>query len=215
MLDNNFHSNSFPKASRLVQMRQTRQSPSQEKSPRRTQSSCKKFQTVALSAIIRNLNVAPESCTIDISAFLSTFTDLQTRVSAPILLIDDSELDAQAIRRAFVEAYSEDPIHSLTSCRDAMDYLCGEGRYSNREHFPLPCALILNLQMPNESAFDFLEWLQPCSIFKKLIIFTLTTTFIAKDIKRACDLGAQFFLVKPLKPEDLHYLIRSIQDLAE
>ncbi|WP_169336383.1 response regulator [Archaeoglobus sulfaticallidus] len=48
----------------------------------------------------------------------------------------------------------------LTVTRDrdeAIQYLSREERYANRERFPIPDMILLNLKMPRKSGFEVLE----------------------------------------------------------
>jgi CheY-like chemotaxis protein len=127
-----------------------------------------------------------------------------------ILLVEDLPDDAKLLERILRLSGVENPIHTSLSGEDALCYLKGEGIYSDRELYPFPKVLFLDLVMPGLDGWDVLRWLhaQPKRT-EKLFIFVLTGNFDRPQIEEAYRLGADSFLVKPLKPEELKQLFRS------
>jgi CheY-like chemotaxis protein len=57
---------------------------------------------------------------------------------AVILVIEDNDLDLVFIRRAFAKAKVLNSLFAVQSGEEAIAYLKGEGRFTNRAEFPLP-----------------------------------------------------------------------------
>ncbi len=55
-----------------------------------------------------------------------------------ILLAEDDEDYVLLIQQAFVKAHVPNPLHVVSSGKEAMAYLKGEGKYANRAEYPLP-----------------------------------------------------------------------------
>ena len=72
---------------------------------------------------------------------------------AVILLAEDREDDIALIRKAFARAYILNPLHVVRDGEEAIAYLQGEGRYFNRDEYPLPDLLLLDLKMPRVDGF--------------------------------------------------------------
>jgi len=53
-----------------------------------------------------------------------------------ILLAEDDENDIVLIRRAFDRAGIENPLFVVRDGEQAINYLCGIGKYSNRAEYP-------------------------------------------------------------------------------
>src|SRR5713101_4697438 len=67
---------------------------------------------------------------------------------AVILLAEDREDDILLIRKAFQKAFITNPLEVVRDGEEAIAYLSGEGKYSNRSEFPLPDLMLLDLKMP-------------------------------------------------------------------
>ena len=80
--------------------------------------------------------------------------------SALFLLVEDEEDHVVLVRRAFDKAKILNPLQVVRSGEEAMVYLEGAGPYSNRDEFPLPKLVLLDIKMPGISGFDVLRWLR-------------------------------------------------------
>ena len=73
-----------------------------------------------------------------------------------ILLAEDNENHVLLIRRAFEQAGLVNPLYVVSDGEEAVAYLKGQGKYANREEYPLPCLLLLDLKMPRKDGFEVL-----------------------------------------------------------
>ena len=65
-----------------------------------------------------------------------------------ILVAEDNDNDAFLIQRAFKNLGLERPPYIVEDGAEAIAYIAGEARYSDRAAFPFPNLLILDLKMP-------------------------------------------------------------------
>ena len=129
-----------------------------------------------------------------------------------ILLVDDSENDLILMRRAFQKAEFNNPLREVRNGEEAIAYLKGEGVYDDRDQFPIPVVMLLDLNMPRLNGFEVLAWVQTQPALKHLSIIILTASLRMEDVERAYDLGAHSFLVKPPSLEKLVAMIRCLRD---
>jgi CheY-like chemotaxis protein len=130
-----------------------------------------------------------------------------------VLLVDDSENDLTLMQAAFRKAGLNSPLQMVHNGEEAMAYLKGEGPYTDRNKFPLPAVILLDLNMPMKNGFDVLEWLRSHRpAFERISTIVLTTSMRPEDVERAFDLGANSYLVKPSALEDLITMIRCLHD---
>src|SRR2546423_3238533 len=127
-----------------------------------------------------------------------------------ILLVEDLEDDILLIRRAFAAAKLRNPLQIVRDGEEAMAYLLGTAKYSNRDEYPLPDLVLLDLKMPRMDGFGLLRWIRNQPEFKAMCVIVLTSSEDIYDVNRAYELGANSFLVKPLEfinyPSILHTL---------
>ena len=129
-----------------------------------------------------------------------------------ILLVDDSESDIFLLRTAFKKAPFSALLAEVSNGAEAIAYLAGEGPYSDRNQYPLPVIVLLDLNMPMKNGFDVLEWLRTQPTLRRLTTVILTASLRMEDVERAYDLGANSFLVKPSSMEELTAMIRTLRD---
>jgi len=129
---------------------------------------------------------------------------------AVILLAEDLSDDVLLIRRALDNAGVKNPFHVVRDGEEALDYLNGVGKYSNRDEYPLPDILLLDLKMPKMDGFEVLEKIRSSETFGSLRIIVLTSSTQIKDVNRAYELGANSFLVKPLEFDNFKALMRTL-----
>ena len=129
-----------------------------------------------------------------------------------ILLVDDSENDIFLLRTSFKKAQFVALLAEVHNGAEAIAYLAGEGRHSDRNKYPLPGLILLDLNMPMKNGFDVLEWVRTQQGLRRLTTVILTASLRMEDVERAYDLGANSFLVKPSSMEELTAMIRSLRD---
>ena len=86
--------------------------------------------------------------------------------------------------------------------------------YADRALFPLPSLMFLDLKLPYLSGFEVLAWLRAQPAFKESPVIILTSSPEARDQKRALELGAKAYMIKPPTEETLHKIARGDSGLA-
>jgi len=117
------------------------------------------------------------------------------------LVAEDDGNDVFFLQRAFLQAKIENPLHVVGDGQEAIDYLSGEGKFSDRSLYPLPHLFILDLKMPRKTGLDVLLWLQEQPELRCLPVLVLSSSAQRTDIERAYELGANAFVVKPASLE--------------
>jgi len=132
--------------------------------------------------------------------------------SGVILLAEDTHDDVLLIKRAFSKGGVRNPVYVVRDGEQAIWYLKGEGKFSNRVEYPLPDLLLLDLKMPIRDGFGVLRWVRQQPNLAGLRILVLTSSDSLHDVNLAYKLGANSFLVKPLEFENCVQLGRLIQE---
>src|SRR3954465_12060875 len=113
---------------------------------------------------------------------------------ALILIVDDSDDDITVIRKAFQKAYIPNPIYAVKCGEEAIAYFKGEGRYSNRDEYPLPDLLLLDLKMPGIDGFEVLRWIRQQPTLSATRVIVLTGSDHIRAVNHSCPLGANSFM---------------------
>jgi CheY-like chemotaxis protein len=97
------------------------------------------------------------------------------------------------------------------SIKRAIAYMAGQGPYANRERYPLPFLLLLDLKMPGTDGFEVLQWLRGETDLRRLLVVVLTSSNLQADVDRAYELGANSYLVKPVEFAEMVNLIQRFE----
>jgi CheY-like chemotaxis protein len=128
-----------------------------------------------------------------------------------ILLVEDRPDDVELVRKAFVKAGITTPLKVVSDGEEAIAYLSGIGLYSNRDEYPLPELILLDLKMPKVDGFETLKWLRAQEGFHTIPVIVLTSSEQVRDVNRAYELGANSFLVKPFDFTNLVALTETLK----
>ena len=123
-------------------------------------------------------------------------------------MVEDDQDDAFFVKKAFQKAAVQTPLVFVTRGQEAIAYLNGDAPYADREKYPLPGLILLDLGLPLVDGFDVLKWVRNQPRFAQLRVVVLTGS---EEKRAACyALGADSFMVKPLASRAAADLCRSI-----
>ena len=125
------------------------------------------------------------------------------RASSKILLLVDDDNNSPLLVRIALKALSAEPeLQYVSNGLEAIHYLEGRERFTDRQAHPFPDLMLLDLKMPVLDGFDLLAWVRARPEFKPLPIIVLTNSTYSPDVTRALQLGANSFLIKPIDPDE-------------
>lgn len=133
-----------------------------------------------------------------------------TTTALPILLVEDSPDDVMLFKRAINKAAVNYPLQVVTDGETAIAYLLGSGVYADRELYPLPALVLLDLKLPRKSGHEVLAWLRAQPKLRRLPVVVLTTSRESSDINRAYDACVNSYLVKPFALDGLTDMVRAL-----
>jgi len=128
-----------------------------------------------------------------------------------LLLAEDDQNDVLLIKRALGKSRIINSIACVGDGEEAVAYLKGEGPYADRQRYPLPFMLLLDLKLPRLSGHEVLQWLRGQPLLRRLPVVVLTSSREPADINRAYELGANSYLVKPVAFEEFSTLMQHLQ----
>jgi CheY-like chemotaxis protein len=95
-----------------------------------------------------------------------------------ILLVEDDEIDAEIMRRAFRQEQMQYPLVWVSDGVEAFNALRGEGGH---QRIPRPYLIFLDINMPRMNGIEFLQALRQDPELKGSIVFVLTTSVRLAD----------------------------------
>ena len=136
--------------------------------------------------------------------------DMDTK-NFTFLLVEDDLNDIFLVKRAFKMAQIRNPLQVVTDGAEAISYLRGEGKYADRETYPLPKLMVMDIKMPRKSGFEVLEWVKGSGApLRRIPIIIVSSSEDPADINRAYELGANAYMVKPVNFREVEHLFESI-----
>ncbi len=131
--------------------------------------------------------------------------------SFTVLLVEDDLNDIFLVKRAFKMAQIQNPLQVVTDGQEAISYLRGEGKYADREHYPLPKLMVMDIRMPRKSGFEVLEAAKGESrVLRRIPVVIVSSSEDPADINRAYELGANAYMIKPVDFRAVEHLFESI-----
>mgnify|MGYP001973349300 CR=1 FL=1 len=106
-----------------------------------------------------------------------------------VLLVDDDDIDAMLVKRAFKEHRLLNPLLHAIDGVEAWEMLDGGD-------VPKPLIILLDLNMPRMNGQEFLEKLRGDSRFRETIVFVLTTSRAEEDKVKAYNYNVAGYLLK-------------------
>lgn len=130
---------------------------------------------------------------------------------AHILLVEDNRMDVELTLDAFKEARLLNAIHVAPNGQDALDYLFGRGKYTDRVVYPLPSLVLLDLKLPGIDGIEVLRQIKSTPGLKRLPVIILTSSKEEGDRALSYDNGANSYLVKPVSFDGFLDVVRKIE----
>ena len=120
-----------------------------------------------------------------------------------ILLVEDDEVEQEAIRRGFARAKMATTLHCAGDGIEALEILRGIGR----PPLPDPFLILLDLNMPRMNGFEFLTELRMDPDLRDAVVFVLTTSEIDRDRMAAYGKNIAGYILKSSLDEDFDNLV--------
>jgi two-component system response regulator len=115
-----------------------------------------------------------------------------------ILLVEDSAEDRELTIRALRENHLANHIQEARDGAEALDFLFARGEHAGRNANHIPRIVLLDLKLPKIDGLEVLRQIRAHEPTHLLPVVVLTSSREEPDIKRAYELGANGYLVKPV-----------------
>jgi CheY-like chemotaxis protein len=131
--------------------------------------------------------------------------------AAHILLVEDNRMDIELTIDAFREQRLGNSIHIAANGQEAMDYLLGADPFADREAYPLPDLILLDLKMPVMDGYEVLRRIKSTPGLKRLPVIVLSSSKEEGDRAMTYDSGVNSYLVKPVSFDGFLDVVKRIE----
>jgi CheY-like chemotaxis protein len=127
-----------------------------------------------------------------------------------ILLAEDNEFDVHLTATAFRDARVPNRLHCVSDGEAAMAFLNRTGEHSDA---PRPDLILLDLNLPKIDGLHVLEAIKADPHLKNIPVVVVSGNINDGDIRRAYELQASAFVMKPAEVDEYFAAIRSLKEL--
>jgi CheY-like chemotaxis protein len=100
---------------------------------------------------------------------------ISPRMSGPtILLVEDNQNDAHLFRLALEGASNDYSLQTVQNGELAIQYLSGTGRFNDRQEYPFPALVILDMGLPQLSGSEVLDWIKRSPYLGLMLVVILS-----------------------------------------
>ncbi len=131
----------------------------------------------------------------------------------PVLLhVEDEPDDALLVRMALRRTCPFSELHQVEDSKGAIDYLAGSGEFRDRQRYPLPDLVLLDLKLPGLTGLEVLTWIRERVQFQHTPVVILSGSCLEEDRRQALALGADAFFVKTASYRDvIEFALRTLE----
>lgn len=130
--------------------------------------------------------------------------------SVMIMLVDDDEGHRLLIRENLRAGGIVNEILELTDGQQAIDYLARRGQYQDPAKSPRPGLILLDIKMPKADGFAVLERIKADPHLRLIPVLMLTSTDDQGEVNRCYALGANSYVVKPVRYDEFQDRIKAL-----
>jgi len=127
-----------------------------------------------------------------------------------ILLIEDNPDDELLTIRAFKEAGYVNNVVIVRDGAEALDYVFNQNKYVDKDKYPNPELILLDLKLPKVDGRDVLKGIRQNSYTRFIPIIILTSSIEETDICSCYELQGNSYIRKPIDFGDFKRVIKSI-----
>ncbi len=135
----------------------------------------------------------------------------QPKKPGVILLAEDDDDHYLLIKNAFQGTHLQEHLYRVVNGVELMNYLLHEGKYQNRQEYPLPLMIILDLNLPKKDGREVLKEIKLDPNLKEIPVAILTTSINEEDKINSYNLGAKYFIKKPVLFKEYVEIIKLLQ----
>ncbi|NLJ07652.1 MAG: response regulator [Sphingobacteriales bacterium] len=127
-----------------------------------------------------------------------------------ILIVEDNPADAELMLRALKKGGLMNKIFLVEDGAEALDFVFSRGKYSGVPKNKNLKVIFLDLKLPKISGLEVLQILKNNSETRKFPVVIVTSSRQDPDIKKAYELGANSYVVKPVEFDTFFETVKNL-----
>lgn len=132
------------------------------------------------------------------------------RQSVLIMLVDDDDGHRLLIRENLRNGGIINEVIEMPDGQEALDYLTRRGEYQDPAKSPRPGLILLDIKMPKMDGFAMLQKLKADPQLRMIPVLMLTSTDDQGEVNRCYTLGANTYVVKPIRYDEFQARIKTL-----
>ncbi|PIQ83488.1 MAG: hypothetical protein COV75_07255 [Candidatus Omnitrophica bacterium CG11_big_fil_rev_8_21_14_0_20_63_9] len=130
--------------------------------------------------------------------------------SIVIMLIEDDDGHQLLIRENLRAGGIVNELIEMRDGQQALDYLTRRGQYQDPAKSPRPGLILLDIKMPKVDGFTVLERVKSDPTLRSIPVLMLTSTDDQVEVNRCYSLGANGYVVKPVRYDEFQDKVKAL-----
>ena len=132
------------------------------------------------------------------------------RQSVLIMLVEDDEGHQLLIKENLRAGGIINDIIHMRDGQEALDYLLRRGQWQDPAKSPRPGLILLDIKMPKIDGFSVLAKVKADTQLRMIPVLMLTSTDDQVEVNRCYGLGANSYVVKPIRYEEFQGRVKAL-----
>ncbi|RKX19136.1 MAG: response regulator [Candidatus Zixiibacteriota bacterium] len=128
-----------------------------------------------------------------------------------IMLVEDNVDHAELTIEILKKNHVVNKVVQFMDAESAYDYLYNENEYKDKEKYPYPDVILLDVKLPGMDGFELLQTIKNKPETKRIPVIMLTTSKRDEEIVKGYDIGANSYIVKPVNFNEFKSKIEDLQ----
>ncbi|THE63531.1 response regulator [Salinadaptatus halalkaliphilus] len=127
-----------------------------------------------------------------------------------ILLIEPNPGDTRLFTESFAETQLTNSVYTVSDGDESLDFLYQRGEFADASQ---PDLILLEPQLPGTDGADILSRMNDEPVLSDIPVVVLTSSSVGEEIIKSHGLEADYYVQKPVEPEDFLEFVQEIEDL--
>jgi CheY-like chemotaxis protein len=154
--------------------------------------------------------------TVALGTFMQSETEIRKKSelsAAPkcLLFVEDNLDDLWCARRALSKINLRNSVMHVGSADEMLEYLRAMDGYLDRDRFPVPAAIVMDMRLPGASGMEAQTMLRTNLLFRHIPIICISTSESIGQMKTAVELGADAWMLKPFSAVEFLNIARDLK----